>query len=342
MALIQISGCSFIQETAEFLFRILNEFATKIFSFVDMIKNLGKTKGYGLKSVNISFDPPTFDSFNVLGFSVPIPKLSLPRVEVDFEISSRNNDEEDTQVKKQFLQESDPSTENLIQSTDSSLLESNSHNQKKLPKNNNTAFNPIIDIDQESQIDDKTMDNLFNSAFLSRNEHDQLRYYNIYLELHQRYENIHGKRHRNYISALNNSGIACYSLGQFKNAIKLFDRTIELNPSDENPIIRKGDVLYRLKKYKEALECYDKAISISEQSSAIYFIKPYGPWLGRGNVLYELESYQEALECYDKSIELYAKNTDSWTGKIRALARLNRLDEIPTAAINLKEALLSS
>ena len=78
-------------KVAEFLFRILNEFATKIFSFVDMIKKLGKTKGYGLKSVSISFDPHSFDSFKILGFSVPIPKVSLPKVQVGFEISSENS-----------------------------------------------------------------------------------------------------------------------------------------------------------------------------------------------------------------------------------------------------------
>jgi hypothetical protein len=78
-------------KAAEFLFRILNGFASKIFSFVDMIKKLGMTKGYGLKSVNISFDPPKFDSFKILGFSVPIPKVSLPKVEVDFEMSSETS-----------------------------------------------------------------------------------------------------------------------------------------------------------------------------------------------------------------------------------------------------------
>jgi hypothetical protein len=73
-------------KAAQFLFRILNEFASKIFSFVDMVNKLGKTKGYGLKSVNICFDPPTFDSIKIAGFSVPIPKVSLPTVEVDFEM----------------------------------------------------------------------------------------------------------------------------------------------------------------------------------------------------------------------------------------------------------------
>jgi hypothetical protein len=77
-------------KAAKFLFRIINEFASKIFSFIDMIKKLGKTKGYGLKSVTISFDPPAFGSVNVLGFSVPIPKVSLPMLEVDFEISSED------------------------------------------------------------------------------------------------------------------------------------------------------------------------------------------------------------------------------------------------------------
>ena len=76
----------------ELFFRLLNEFVSKVFSFVEMIKGIGKSKGFGLKSVTISFEPPTFGKIDVvgLGFFIPIPKVSLPKVEINFEIGLEN------------------------------------------------------------------------------------------------------------------------------------------------------------------------------------------------------------------------------------------------------------
>ena len=133
-----------------------------------------------------------------------------------------------------------------------------------------------------------------------------------------------------------NSGIDCYSLGQFENAIKYFDRVIELDPSNQIAVLDKGNVLFRLKKYNEASECYDKALSISDQHSTDYS----DSWLGKGNILYELEREQEALECYEKSIELHPESIDSWIGKLRVLAMFLRVDEMLTTATNLREVLL--
>jgi hypothetical protein len=56
--------------------------------------------------VNISFDPPNFDSFKILGFSVPIPKVSLPTVEVDFETSSANTNNQVIDFRETFYNNS--------------------------------------------------------------------------------------------------------------------------------------------------------------------------------------------------------------------------------------------
>lgn len=69
----------------EFFFRILSEFVSAMFSFVAMISKMAEPKGYTLKTVNISFDPPSIGSVTVLGAPVPFPKFSLPKVEIGFE-----------------------------------------------------------------------------------------------------------------------------------------------------------------------------------------------------------------------------------------------------------------
>ena len=76
-------------KTVELFFRLLNEFVSKVFSFVEMIKGIGKSKGFGLKSVTISFEPPTFSKIDVFGFPIPIPQVSLPKVDINFEMEMR-------------------------------------------------------------------------------------------------------------------------------------------------------------------------------------------------------------------------------------------------------------
>ncbi|MGA7899661.1 MAG: hypothetical protein WCA39_12460, partial [Nitrososphaeraceae archaeon] len=44
------------------------------------------SKGYKFKDVNISFDPPSIDSITILGFSVPFPKASLPKLSISFDM----------------------------------------------------------------------------------------------------------------------------------------------------------------------------------------------------------------------------------------------------------------
>jgi hypothetical protein len=70
----------------EFFFRIVSEFVSRMFSFVGDVSKIAETKGYTLKSLNISFDPPSFGKVTVLGVPIPFPKLPLPKVEVGFEV----------------------------------------------------------------------------------------------------------------------------------------------------------------------------------------------------------------------------------------------------------------
>ena len=73
-------------EVIDYLSRIFSELITMMFSFVDLINKIAKSKGYKFKDVNISFDPPSIDSITILGFSVPFPKASLPKLSISFDM----------------------------------------------------------------------------------------------------------------------------------------------------------------------------------------------------------------------------------------------------------------
>jgi tetratricopeptide (TPR) repeat protein len=57
-------------------------------------------------------------------------------------------------------------------------------------------------------------------------------------------------------------GVALLNLGNYEEAIKCYDKAIEIEPNNAEAWNNKGIVLGRLSKYEEAIACYDKAIEI--------------------------------------------------------------------------------
>ena len=59
----------------------------------------------------------------------------------------------------------------------------------------------------------------------------------------------------------NNEGIAFFENGQYKEAIKCYDKALEIDPNFIQALNNKGNVLRILKRYTEALDVFNKAIS---------------------------------------------------------------------------------
>lgn len=89
----------------------------------------------------------------------------------------------------------------------------------------------------------------------------------------------------------------CYiELGDYKKAIKIFNRLVKDCPGWEAPILNLGLTYYMLKDYKKALVMYDQAMELNPNSGEAYF--------NRGR-LYEVLGYFELAEKdYKKSLEL--------------------------------------
>ena len=91
-----------------------------------------------------------------------------------------------------------------------------------------------------------------------------------------------------------------YLKGSYEDAIKCYDKVIEINPEDDKAYNNKGIALANLGKYEDATEEYNKAIEINPEDDTAYYNK--------GNALANLGKYEDAIEEYNKAIKINSEN----------------------------------
>jgi tetratricopeptide (TPR) repeat protein len=116
-----------------------------------------------------------------------------------------------------------------------------------------------------------------------------------------------------------NRGVALYNLGRYEEAIESYDRALEINPKDDYNWVTKGRALYKLGRYEEAIESYDRALEINPNNDYA--------WVKKGVALYKLGRYEEAIESYDRALEINPKYTKAWEKKGDTLDKLGRTKE---------------
>ena len=114
-------------------------------------------------------------------------------------------------------------------------------------------------------------------------------------------------------NAYTNKGISLAKQENHEEAIKCYDKAIEINPKNDSTYNSKGISLAKQEKYEEAIKCYDKAIEIN--------LKNYNAYYNKGNALAKQENHEEAIKCYDKAIEINPKNDNAYTNKGISLAK---------------------
>ncbi|MEI0668873.1 tetratricopeptide repeat protein [Brachyspira pulli] len=62
-------------------------------------------------------------------------------------------------------------------------------------------------------------------------------------------------------------GNAKYNLGEYKEAIKDYDKSIELNPSDSDVYNNRGFAKEKLGQYQEALQDFKKALELDPNNN---------------------------------------------------------------------------
>jgi tetratricopeptide (TPR) repeat protein len=154
------------------------------------------------------------------------------------------------------------------------------------------------------------------------------------------------------------AGDICTSNKSYEEAIKWYDKALEIDPVDQYVIRSKGSALVELGRYDEAIKLYDEGLKIvpnlnmwhtwiknfrqkaiekqeaskSHDAAMDFKEKPdqfttVDFWNNKGLELFHLGKYKEAIEALDKAISINPNNTVVWNNKGLALDNLFKYKE---------------
>ncbi|MFW9996686.1 MAG: tetratricopeptide repeat protein, partial [Candidatus Odinarchaeota archaeon] len=135
-----------------------------------------------------------------------------------------------------------------------------------------------------------------------------------------------------FYEAWNNKGFVILDQGNFLEALKAFDKAIEIKPDFHLAWNNKGTTLDKQGNYSEAVKAYDKAIEIKPDFHVV--------WNNKGNALLNDGNYPEAVKACSKAIEIKPDFYEAWYTKGSALAKQSNYSEAVKAydkAIEIKE-----
>jgi tetratricopeptide (TPR) repeat protein len=111
--------------------------------------------------------------------------------------------------------------------------------------------------------------------------------------------------------------------GLYEDAIKAFDKAIELEPQQNRGRLVKANALLNLGRYNESLKIFDEAIEAASQNFEKAQI-----WFEKAHLFAEQGNYNETTEALEKVFELAPQDIDLWiNGGILLSAVLGRNDD---------------
>lgn len=131
-----------------------------------------------------------------------------------------------------------------------------------------------------------------------------------------------------FAPAHNNRGIALLNLGRLEDAFANFDKASSVDPAYAEAHNNAGDALARLGRHEEALAKFDKALALRPDDAA--------GWNNRGITLIDLKRPEEALASYDTALSLKPDIAQVHNNRGIALMRLKRPED---ALVSYKRAL---
>ena len=107
--------------------------------------------------------------------------------------------------------------------------------------------------------------------------------------------------------------------GEYKKAIKAYDRVIELDSDFADAYYNRGVAKVRLKEFREAIEDFDKAIALNPKDILCY--------LNRGVAKEQIKEFREAIKDFDKAIDIDPEYPYSYVNRGIAKAKLGEHEE---------------
>ena len=113
-------------------------------------------------------------------------------------------------------------------------------------------------------------------------------------------------------------GQALYRMGERLEAVKNFDRAIEIDANFADAHGNRANILADVGMPEEALKSFDRALALNPASTA--------DWINRGAVLQGLGRLDEAIASYDKAIARQANFPEAYVNRGNALKEMGHAD----------------
>ncbi|MHA1705456.1 MAG: tetratricopeptide repeat protein [Promethearchaeota archaeon] len=113
------------------------------------------------------------------------------------------------------------------------------------------------------------------------------------------------------IESLNKKGIELMNKGEHDNALKSFNKVLNLDPNNINALFYTGYILFTLEKYDEALAYFNKVLEIDPSFKEA--------WYNKGRLLRKFNDIEGAIKCHNKALEIDPEFKYSWNAKGIAL-----------------------
>ncbi|WP_300366855.1 tetratricopeptide repeat protein [Brachyspira sp.] len=157
--------------------------------------------------------------------------------------------------------------------------------------------------------------NLFNSGYQAYNNKEYNSCINYYTQIIEITDDLlkeydensekYSKYKSNISNAYYNRGVAQEKLRDNEEAIKDYNKAIELNPNDSNAYNNRGNVKSDLGLYEEAIKDYNKAIELNPNYSNAYFNMVLAKQLLINNTKSKKERNELIKEAYNDLIKCY-------------------------------------
>jgi tetratricopeptide (TPR) repeat protein len=121
------------------------------------------------------------------------------------------------------------------------------------------------------------------------------------------------------VEELHLKGLLLIESARWEEALKIFQKVINLQPDHDSAWFQRGYALDYLGRYEEAIASYDRSLEFKPDK--------YEAWYNRGIALRILGSYEEAIASYDRSLEFKPDKDEAWNNRGIALDYLGRHEE---------------
>ena len=137
------------------------------------------------------------------------------------------------------------------------------------------------------------------------------------------------KKSPTHFEALYMTGVCERQSGNYEAAIRLFRRTLLIDPRSAEVHAELGLALFELKRHDEALACFDRVIELNPVFPELHY--------KRGNALLASKRYNEAILSFERMISIDPNHVSAWNNRGNALLRMAK----PYQAMNSYDKALS-